>query len=97
MILTPDHEMPEVSSGPPEPGQNEVSGATYRVLDRLEPDDRIVLALRVLEGLDMNEVADACGVSRSTAKRRFAHAQQSFRELAASEPALQQWAEGGEA
>jgi RNA polymerase sigma-70 factor (ECF subfamily) len=78
-------------------GDSELAAATYRVLDRLEPEDRIVLALRVLEGLEMNEVAAACGVSRSTAKRRVAHAQARFRELSEAEPALREWAEGGEA
>jgi len=48
----------------------------YAVLDRLDARDRAAFVLRNIEGMAMNDVADALGVSLATAKRCLAHAQQ---------------------
>jgi RNA polymerase sigma-70 factor (ECF subfamily) len=68
---------------------------TYVVLDRLGVDDRIAFSLRFIEGLELAEVAAACGVSLNTIKRRLARAEKRFLALARSEPALQEWLERG--
>jgi RNA polymerase sigma-70 factor (ECF subfamily) len=68
---------------------------TYAVLDRLGVDDRIAFSLRFIEGLDLGEVAAACGVSLNTIKRRLARAEKRFVALARSEPALHDWLERG--
>jgi len=94
MILLPHDEVPETAAAPEDHEDNELMRATYRVLDRLEPDDRMILALRLLEGMDVMEVARLCGVSRATIKRRVIRAQDHFRKLAATEPALREWSEG---
>jgi RNA polymerase sigma-70 factor (ECF subfamily) len=47
----------------------------YAVLDRLDVRDRTAFALRFIDGLAMNDVAAALGVSLATAKRSLAHAQ----------------------
>jgi RNA polymerase sigma-70 factor (ECF subfamily) len=47
----------------------------YAVLDRLDVRERTAFALRYIEGLSMNDVAAALGVSLATAKRSLAHAQ----------------------
>jgi RNA polymerase sigma-70 factor (ECF subfamily) len=47
----------------------------YSVLDRLDARERTAFALRFIEGLTMNDVAAALGVSLATAKRSLAHAQ----------------------
>jgi RNA polymerase sigma-70 factor (ECF subfamily) len=47
----------------------------YTVLDRLDVRDRTAFALRYIEGMAMNDVAAALGVSLATAKRSLAHAQ----------------------
>ncbi len=60
---------------PPSPATPEVSAAlraAYQVLDELAPDERIPFVLRAVQGLGMEEVADCCGVSLATAKRRVA-------------------------
>jgi len=95
MVFLPHEEVPEPVAEPEDPEQRELVRATYRVLDRLNVDDRIILALRLLEGLEVMEVARAAQVSRATIKRRIDRAQARFRRLAAHEPALQEWAEGG--
>ena len=68
---------------------------TYAVLDRLGVDDRIAFSLRFIEGLDLAEVAAACGVSLNTIKRRLARAEKRFVALARREPALHDWLERG--
>lgn len=96
MVLVPHDELPDPPASAIDECSQELVAATYRVLDQIETDDRVALALRLLEGLDVADVAQACRVSRSTAKRRIARAEQRFRQLAAAEPALQEWTEGGE-
>lgn len=67
---------------------------TYVVLDQLPMDDRVAFALRVLEGMGIAEVADACSVSVATVKRRVARAERRFRELAAKDPVLAELIDG---
>jgi RNA polymerase sigma-70 factor (ECF subfamily) len=69
--------------------------ATYAVLDRLGVDDRIAFSLRFIEGLELGDVAAACGVSLNTIKRRLARAEKRFVGLARREPSLREWLEGG--
>lgn len=47
----------------------------YRALDGLSADDRNMLVLRHLEGLELTEVAEALGCSLATLKRRLARAE----------------------
>ena len=50
------------------------------VLDQLEPEQRVVLVLRHLDGLDEAEMAEALGVARGTVKSRLHRARAAFRE-----------------
>jgi RNA polymerase sigma-70 factor (ECF subfamily) len=67
--------------------------ATYRVLDRMRPEDRTVFALRFIDGMDIDALASAHDCSRSTVKRRLAHAVARFRVLARREAVLASWVE----
>ncbi len=70
--------------------------ATYQTLCRLPADLRIAFALRYVQGLELRDVAAACGVSLATIKRRISKAEKRFVRLAARDPALRDWlAEGG--
>lgn len=65
------------------------------VLDRLPVDERLCFTLRHFEGLELTEVAEAVGVSLSTAKRRIWRAEEAFNELVKREPEIRGWlAEG---
>ncbi len=86
-------DLPEVGGAAPDDEGREALRATYAVLARLGADDRIAFALRHVEGLELRDVADACGVSLNTIKRRLARAESRFSSLAAREPALQPWTE----
>jgi RNA polymerase sigma-70 factor, ECF subfamily len=82
----------------PEPGVSsrveewsEPLRATYRVFDQLGDDDRILIALRYIDGLELTEVAAAVGISLATVKRRLQRAQARFSAFAREEPALVDW------
>ena len=58
------------------------------LVDRLSADGRIVFALRYMERMTVAEIAEMCGVSQGTVKRRLARARRRFFALAARHPAL---------
>ena len=60
----------------------------YELLDRIAPDDRIAFTLRQIEGMKLTEVAEACGISLATAKRRIKRGEERFRALAARDDLL---------
>jgi|SRR6185312_5210357 len=91
-LFSPD-ELPEPE--PDESGDAEAVRAVYRVLDRLDGDDRVAFCLRVIDGMELEEVASACGVSLATAKRRIAHARERFLFHARGQPELAGWLEPG--
>jgi RNA polymerase sigma-70 factor (ECF subfamily) len=45
--------------------------------------------------MELTEVADMCGISLATVKRRLAKAQKRFIEFAQSEPELAEWIDRG--
>ena len=92
-LFSPD-ELPEPETRDDEEAKSTVR-AVYGVLDQLDADDRIAFCLRVIDGMELTEVADACGVSLATAKRRIAHAQERFAFHARRHPDLGAWVEGG--
>jgi RNA polymerase sigma-70 factor, ECF subfamily len=62
--------------------------ATYRLFERMPTDERILFALRYVEGMELSEIAGACGSSLATVKRRLARAERRFAALARLDPAL---------
>jgi RNA polymerase sigma-70 factor (ECF subfamily) len=53
----------------------------FTVLDKLPVNARVAWTLRHLEGLSLSEVADVCGCSLATAKRRIAQAHDIIEEV----------------
>lgn len=70
--------------------QVETVKRTYAVLTRMSADDRIAFSLRVIDQMTMDEVAEACGISLSTAKRRVDKARKRFNVLASTDPTLRE-------
>jgi RNA polymerase sigma-70 factor (ECF subfamily) len=91
----PPEELPEADSGDATPEVRDALQATYEVLDRLPVDERIAFALRFIDGMELTEVAEACGVSLATVKRRLARAGERFEAVARRDPVLETWLEGG--
>jgi RNA polymerase sigma-70 factor (ECF subfamily) len=82
----PEREAPELPL--------EVSEAlrcTYAVLDRMNPEQRLLFALRYVDQMELSAVAEATGVSLATVKRRLTRARRSFVELASEHEALHEW------
>lgn len=90
----PPEEIPDLPAVGAPPEVDQALRATYRVLDRLPTEERIVFALRFIDGMEMTELADACDVSLSTAKRRLAKSVARFGSIAQREPALVEWLDG---
>lgn len=93
--LLPWHELPEVEAPLSSAEVTEALRATYALLDDLPVDERLAFTLRFIGGMELTEVADACGVSLATVKRRLARAETRFTTLGREHPALAEWIEGG--
>jgi len=91
----PTDELPEVEHSPVPWEIDEAVRATYRVLERMPVDERIVFALRFVDGMELGEIAEACELSLSTIKRRLGKAEQRFSRIAGREPSLVEWVGGG--
>jgi RNA polymerase sigma-70 factor, ECF subfamily len=91
----PHDELPE-QAAPSTPAEvSEALRSTYRVLGRMPAQERIPFALRVIDGMELTQVAEACGFSLATVKRRLTRAKQRFCELAREEPSLSDWLDEG--
>lgn len=73
----------------------EVLRLTFEVLDLMPANERIAFSLRFVEQLELTEVAEACGVSLATAKRRIVKAERRFLALAQTRPPLRECLESG--
>lgn len=60
----------------------------HRVLDRLPPRERVVFVLHHVEAQTLASIAETCGYSVPTAKRRLARANRRFQQLVEHEPEL---------
>jgi RNA polymerase sigma-70 factor (ECF subfamily) len=71
-----------------EPEAMEAVRSFYAAMDRLPEDERAVFILRFVEGMNLNEVAEACDISFSTARRWVSRADDRFRRMLPEYPAL---------
>ncbi len=94
LSFLPSEELPDVVDERGSLDVDEALAATYRVLDRLPVEERIVFALRFVDEMELAEVAEASDLSLSTVKRRLAKATARFAVLARREPSLLDWLEG---
>ncbi len=72
-------------------GTQAALGRAYALLDQLPALERAAFGLRLIEGMRLEEVAEALGVSLATAKRRIKRARERFGRLAAEDALLQDW------
>jgi RNA polymerase sigma-70 factor (ECF subfamily) len=87
-------ELPERAVPWASPEMQEAARAVYRIFDRMPVDERIPFALRMLDGLELEATADACGTSLATVRRRLVRAERRFFKLARQCEALGPWLEG---
>ncbi len=82
---------PDSASEPsvsPAPEAREAVRAFYAIMDRFPADERAAFILRFVEEMELTEVAGACDVSVSTARRRIRRAERRFLKLLPQFPAL---------
>jgi RNA polymerase sigma-70 factor, ECF subfamily len=94
-LFAPD-EMPEAAALSASDEVSQALRCTYEILDRLPTDERIAFTLRILGGMELGAVAQACHVSLATIKRRLARAERRFRDWATAHPVLHDWVTEGD-
>jgi RNA polymerase sigma-70 factor (ECF subfamily) len=92
--LTPDEELEPLQFAEPMPEVREALVRTRDVLTTIGADLRRAFVLRFVDELELNQIAEALGVSLSTGKRRVRRATARFDTLARLEPALSDWRGG---
>jgi RNA polymerase sigma-70 factor, ECF subfamily len=95
LTFRPADELPDVPSDVLPSNTADALARLYRVLAGMPADECIVFALRFISDLELAEVADACGVSRSTVKRRLQRAERRFAVEARKDPLLSEWMNRG--
>ena len=81
-----ESEYNEVADESATPEQRAVLAGVYRTLDSLPANERIAWSLRYVEGEKLERVAELCGCSLATAKRRIKSAHETIqREQGGSE------------
>jgi RNA polymerase sigma-70 factor (ECF subfamily) len=94
-VLRPPEETPELPAPSACAEDRAALRAFYEVLGTLDPDARVAFALRYVEGMELTQVAEACGVSLATAKRRIKAAEDEFCARGKVHEALADWFEEG--
>ncbi len=77
--LLSDADCEDVASPDASPEDRSLVARVYRLLDKLPADERIAWTLRYLEGQKLDVIAEICGISLATAKRRITAAQEHVR------------------
>jgi RNA polymerase sigma factor (sigma-70 family) len=93
LTFHPTEELPEAAMSP-DHDNSEALRAVSDVLDRLPADERIALVLHRVEGLSLQESAEACNTSLATFKRRLSRGEAKFFTIAERRSALTGWLEG---
>jgi RNA polymerase sigma-70 factor (ECF subfamily) len=94
--IAPPEELPEPAAHEATDEQTEALRRTYALLDRMPREQRIAFALRIIDGMKLEEVAAAADVSLATIKRRLDRAERTFAALARADEVLAPWIEGAE-
>lgn len=74
-----------------DPATQATLARALEVLGRLPLAEKTVFVLRFVEGMQLKEVAEACGISVATVKRRIERSRTRFQQLAGTDPLLIEW------
>jgi RNA polymerase sigma-70 factor (ECF subfamily) len=94
LFYRPD-ELPEPAVPCASPEARAALRSFYAIVARFHADVRIAFTLRYVEGMGLSEIADTCGVSLATIKRRLKSGEVEFLTRAKVDPALTDWFEEG--
>jgi len=92
-LFAPDS-LPELAAPEFDHEGREALRTVNLILDELPPEDRVAFSLRVLEGMELSEVASSCDCSIATIKRRVDRARAHLASRARQYPSLAHWVEG---
>ncbi|MBN2343453.1 MAG: sigma-70 family RNA polymerase sigma factor [Deltaproteobacteria bacterium] len=90
LIFSAPDELPDVESHDVDSEKRQALTQVYQVLEKMSVKERIPFSLRIIDGMPLQDVAEACDVSLATIKRRITKAKQRFAVLARSYPLLQE-------
>ena len=62
--------------------------AVRDVVNKMSTDERICFSLRYFDSMEIRDIADVCGISLRTAKRKLAKSERQFKRIAKAYPAL---------
>lgn len=88
VTLTLSGEVPDAPAAQSEPDETRALRALYRILDGLSARDRLVFVARYVEGMQIDETAEALGLSKATVWRSGKAAFERVLVKAQREPAL---------
>ena len=88
-------DMPDPPAPSASPETAEAVRRLYAAFDAMPADERIALALRFVDGMELTEVAEACDVSLATIKRTLARSESRFVAISRRDPVLGEWLERG--
>jgi RNA polymerase sigma-70 factor, ECF subfamily len=78
-----------VAAAAEDPEARELLRQVFTLLEQLSADHRLAFSLRHIDGRTLPEVAELCGCSLATIKRRLARAEKRFSRLAQRYPQIQ--------
>ncbi len=93
--LTPSGDVPSPATPPLDAEAREALVRLYGILDRLEPESRLLFTMRYVEGRELTEMAEAAHVSLATVKRRLAKASDVVFRIAGRDAALMSYLSRG--
>ena len=96
LSFLPFEQLPEPAVACLDEDAREGVRGVYALLDTFPIDERMAFSLRVLAGMELTIVAEHCGCSLATAKRRIARAEARFLVAAREHPTLRAWLEAGD-
>jgi RNA polymerase sigma-70 factor (ECF subfamily) len=88
-------ELPELSVEGADPDVLEAHRRTYALLERMPAEERVIFALRYLDGMELERIAEIREVSLATLKRRLSRAEQRFAHAAERDSVLRPWLQEG--
>jgi RNA polymerase sigma-70 factor, ECF subfamily len=88
LVFSAPEDLPEIETNDVDVEKRRVLAQVYEILGKMSVKERIPFSLRVIDGMSLQDVADACDVSLATIKRRISKAKQRFAILARNYPSL---------
>jgi RNA polymerase sigma-70 factor (ECF subfamily) len=88
-------DVPELAVDSLDPDIIEAHRRTYALLERMPAEERVIFALRYIDGMELERIAEIREVSLATLKRRLSRAEHRFAHAAQRDTVLRPWLEQG--